>query len=235
MSFCYSASVRSRENHRASVSAALSARLFSELSGVSTLVIPTISYFVQGANVVLQVFNDTEITEEDLEILGLINNYERCHLLYEAPSAEPLCDCALGHALGRLLPHTRPKLRDMITEDSVIIISHVGAFLAKPHIFNVVQSPHQTWFFRSEAPFYLDQSWVTTFTAMTARRWKMVTEDAASCAELVSKHSILLPQLYKPPWKQARDANITDSKQTSRTNIDIMQGVTAVEKFITNR
>ena len=35
MSFCYSASVGSRDNHRASVSAAMSARLFGERSGMS--------------------------------------------------------------------------------------------------------------------------------------------------------------------------------------------------------
>ena len=35
MSFCYSSSVSSRDNHRASVSAVMSARLFGERSGMS--------------------------------------------------------------------------------------------------------------------------------------------------------------------------------------------------------
>ena len=92
----------------------------------------------------LQIFNDTVITEEDLQVLGLIEKYERSHLVFAQPSPEPLCDCALGHSLGRILAHTLPSLRDKITEDSVIVISHVGAFLSKPHMFNVLQSPHQT-------------------------------------------------------------------------------------------
>ena len=183
----------------------------------------------------LQIFNDTVITEEDLQVLGLIEKYERSHLVFAQPSPEPLCDCALGHSLGRILAHTLPSLRDKITEDSVIVISHVGAFLSKPHMFNVLQSPHQTWFFRSEAPFYLDRSWETTFTAMTARRWRQVTDEASSCSELVSKQNAVLSKLYNPPWKRARDANSSDTRQTSRTNIEIMQGVAAAEKFITNR
>ena len=191
--------------------------------------------FFSGVNVVLQVFNDTAITQEDLKVLGLIEKYERSYLVLADPSPEPLCDCALGHGLGRILAHTLPSLRDKISEDSVIIISHVGAFLSKPHIFNVLQSPHQTWFFRSEAPFYLDRSWETTLTAMTVRRWRQVTDGASSCDEIVSKHNVVLSKLYNPPWKKARDANSSDTGKTSVTNIEIMQGVAAAEKFITNR
>ena len=237
MSFCYSSSLGPRGNHRASVSAVMSARLFGERSGLSEGFSPSLlkNSFVSGANVVLQVFNDTEIAKGDLKVLGLIEKYERSHLVFAAPSPEPLCDCALGHGLGRLLAHSLPSLRDKITEDSVIVISHVGAFLSKPYIFNVLQSPHQTWFFRSEAPFYLDQSWETTFTAMTARRWRQITDEASSCSELVSKHNVVLSKLYFPPWKQAQDANSSDTEQTSSTNINIMQGVAAAEKFITNR
>ena len=240
MSFCYSSSLGPRDNHKASVSAVMSARLFGERSGMSEGFSPFSpcllnDSFVSGANVVLQVFNDTEIAKGDLKVLGLIEKYERSHLVWAAPSPEPLCDCALGHSLGRLLAHRLPSLRDKISEDSVIVISHVGAFLSKPYIFNVLQSPHQTWFFRSEAPFYLDQSWETTFTAMTARRWRQITDEASSCSELVSKQNVVLSKLYFPPWKQAQDANSSDTEQTSSTNIDIMQGVAAAEKFITNR
>lgn len=238
MSFCYSASVGSHENHKASVSATMSARLFGERSGMYDKMFLNLlvdNSFFSGVNVVLQVFNDTEITKEDLKVLGLIEKYERSYLVLVAPSPEPLCDCALGHGLGRILAHTLPSLRDKISEDSVIVISHVGAFLSKPYIFNVLQSPHETWFFRSEAPFYLDRSWETTFTAMTVRRWRQVTDGASSCSEIVSKQNVVLSKLYNPPWKKARDANSSDTGKTSGTNIEIMQGVAAAEKFITNR
>ena len=151
MSFCYSSSLRPRDNHKASVSAAMAARLYGERSGLSktfSVFFFMSSFYVPGANVVLQVFNDTEITEEDLQILGLIKSYERSYLVMAPPSSEPLCDCALGHGLGRILVNTVPSLKDKITEDSIILISHVGAYLSKPYIFNVLQSPHETWFFR---------------------------------------------------------------------------------------
>ena len=80
----------------------------------------------------------------------------------------------------------------------------------------------------------MDLSWETTFTAMTVRRWRLVTEEAESCAELVSKN-VVISKLYNPPWKQAREANSSDAKETAITNIEIMKGVEAAEKFITNR
>ena len=81
-----------------------------------------------------------------------------------------LCDCALSHSLGRALVHALPQLGDKITEDSIVILSHVGVFLTKAEILNVVQSRHQTWLYGSEPVFYnMGLPWPTVFTAMTAR------------------------------------------------------------------
>lgn len=43
----------------------------------------------------LQVFNDTEIAKGDLKVLGLIEKYERRHLVSLAQPGAAVC-CALG-------------------------------------------------------------------------------------------------------------------------------------------
>ena len=49
----------------------------------------------------------------------------------EAGAGTDLCDCALSHSLGRALLHALPQLQDKITDDSIVILSHVGVFLTK--------------------------------------------------------------------------------------------------------
>ena len=48
-----------------------------------------------------------------------------------AEAGADLCDCALSHSLGRALLHALPQLEDKITDDSIVILSHVGVFLTK--------------------------------------------------------------------------------------------------------
>ena len=52
-------------------------------------------------------------------------------LLLMPTSTAPLCDCALSHSLGRLLLHAHPALANTITNSSIILTAHVGAFLSK--------------------------------------------------------------------------------------------------------
>ena len=49
----------------------------------------------------------------------------------DAEAGADLCDCALSHSLGRALLHALPQLEDKITDDSIVILSHVGVFLTK--------------------------------------------------------------------------------------------------------
>ena len=49
----------------------------------------------------------------------------------ESGAGADLCDCALSHSLGRALLHALPQLQDKITDDSIVILSHVGVFLTK--------------------------------------------------------------------------------------------------------
>ena len=53
---------------------------------------------------------------------------------------DSLCDCALGHSVARLLSHTLPQLEHKMTNDSVVILSHINIYLTHPSIFNVVKS-----------------------------------------------------------------------------------------------
>ena len=77
---------------------------------------------------------------------------------------------------------------------------------------------HGTWFYGSEAVFYLGHPWPTTFTAMTVDRWRKINDDAETCQDLVARNPIL---------KQFYGDNITD--------VNIMRGVRAAEMFITHR
>ena len=74
MSLCYSASLSPGQNRHAVISAALSARLYHHNSGPSLVTRDIVRDIIRytGANVVLQVFNDTEIIRKDLEVLNLI-------------------------------------------------------------------------------------------------------------------------------------------------------------------
>ena len=158
------------------------------------------------------------------------------YLVLGEKSSEKMCDCALGHSLGRMMIHNLPRLQNKMDEDSIIILSHIAVFLTKPHIFNVLQSGHETWMFGSEPVFYnLGMSWPTVFTAMTVRRWRHVTNNSRSCAEVVHNHQDIFNQFYNPPWREAIKRNETDLSKISNTNINIMEGVVAGEKFVTNR
>ena len=72
MSLCYSASLSPGQNRHAVISAALSARLYHHNSGAAPWHVTRDIIRDTGANVVLQVFNDTEIIRKDLEVLNLI-------------------------------------------------------------------------------------------------------------------------------------------------------------------
>ena len=148
-----------------------------------------------------------------------------CHLVLRPESEGELCDCALAHSTGRALLHSLPQLADKMTDTSVVLLTNIGAFVSRANMFNVIKSGHGSWMFASEAPTYLQSAWPTVFTAMTVRRWRLITKHSNSCAELVENRPELR-QYYQPPWK-------TNPNETDRTNIDIMMSVYAMEKLIT--
>ena len=93
----------------------------------------------------LQVFNDTEIPDHDLATLRLADRpQDDMYLILAQPSPEPMCDCSLGHALGRTLVYNAPQIRHKMREDSIIILSHIEAYISKGYIFNVLQSGNWT-------------------------------------------------------------------------------------------
>ena len=217
MSFCYAAAVQKKSNRDAVIKAVLATRLWRD---------------VADANVVLQVFNDTEILEKDIESLNLVKK-SGAHLIWAKRSDHPLCDCALGHSVGRLLLHTVPEIKDRLRNDSIVMLTNVAAFLSKGELLNVLQSGHQTWMFNAEAVMYGHQPFPTTFIAMTVQKWKTITYNSMSCGELV-EHDSHIRADYKPPWFIKSEESIS-SKDVKFTDIDIMMSVSSMEKFITRR
>ena len=199
MSLCYTRYIDQKYNRDAVIRAVLATRLWRQTT---------------NANVVLQVFNDTEITQKDLESLNLISTSGSHLILTQSED----CDCALGHSVGRLLLHTVPGIKDKLQDNSVVVLSNVGAFLSKGEIMNVLQSGHQTWMFNAEAVFYGHQPFPTNFIAMTVEKWRTITYDSQSCSELVRRDDHIAKE-YEPP----------------EGKIDIMMAVGTLEKFITRR
>jgi len=194
-----------------------------------------------GANIVLQVFSDTEIMSEDMEILMKIDEAPFTFVIISKPGNESenehhLCDCSLRHSIARLQTHTLPQIQKYLTEDSIIVLTHTAVFLATGSIFNVLKTGHETWLYGHEGVAYnLGFPWPTVFTAMTVRRWKLITNNTNSCTNLVSQNPKLWSEFYVPPWKEAMNRNETNSTSALRTNIRIIDGWVAAEKFTTHR
>jgi len=199
MTLCYTRSIQPHHNRDAVIRAVLATRLWRETT---------------GANIVLQVFNDTEIQERDLASLGLIQSSGSQVVM----SGDPGCDCGLGHSVARVLLHTVPGIKEQMHDKTIVVISNVGAFLSKGEIMNVLQSGHKTWMFNAEAVFYGHQPFPTNFIAMTVDKWKTITYDSQSCSELVNK-----------------DDHIGKEYETPEGHTEIMLAVTTMEKFITRR
>merc|ERR1711971_917499 len=147
MSFCYAEAVQSKHNRNAVIRAVLATRLWRD---------------VANANVVLQVYNDTEILQKDIDSLNQVKK-SGAHLIWAPPSDKELCDCALGHSVGRALLHTLPEFKNQLTNDSIIMLTNVDAFLSKGEILNVFQSGHNTWMFIAESVLYGHQPFPTNF------------------------------------------------------------------------
>jgi len=217
ISFCYADKVGPKLNSFAVIQSILATRLWHERT---------------GANVVLQVHNDTEISGKDIERLSLVEKHG-AHLVLAEASDAPLCDCALGHSIGRALLHTIPKLEEKLKNDSIVMVANIGGFLSKGELLNVLKSGHNTWMFNGEAIFYGHQPFPTNFVAMTVEKWKTITYNSRSCEELVQKDSHIRKD-YEPNWvvkkNAANESSVIDTK-----DIDIMMAVVAMERFITRR
>lgn len=218
MSFCYAEAVQYKYNRDAVIRAVLATRLWRD---------------VADANVVLQVYNDTEILKKDIDSLNLVKK-SGAHLIWAPPSDKDLCDCALGHSIGRVLLHTLPEFKNKLKNDSIVMLTNVGAYLSKGEILNVLQSGHDTWMFNAEAVLYGHQPFPTNFIAMTVEKWKTITFNSLSCSDLVARDPHLVAD-YKPPWVVYREEEPGNSTDVDTRDIDIMMAVGAVEKFITRR
>ena len=153
------------------------------------------------------------------------------HLVMSPPSLVPLCDCALAHSVGRTLLHTLPQLAGKINNDSVVVIANVGVFVTKGNMFNVIKSGLGSWMFGTEAVSYIHRPWPTVFTAMTVERWRLITLNSNSCAQLVQK-SPFFEKHYQPPWLQK--VNGSKLENPNNTDIDIMMSVYAMEVNMLN-
>ena len=153
------------------------------------------------------------------------------HLVVSPPSHVPLCDCALAHSVGRTLLHTLPQLAGKINNDSVVVIANVGVFVTKGNMFNVIKSGHGSWMFGTEAVYYMQRPWPTVFTAMTVERWRLITLNSNSCAQLVQKSPFLVKH-YQPPWLEK--VNGSKLENPNNTDIDIMMSVYAMEVNMLN-
>jgi len=216
MSFCYSAALPYEANSDAVIKAVLASRLWKVKN---------------DANIVVQVYNDTEIHERDIERLKVAEK-SGTHLIWADRSKMMLCDCALGHSLGRLLLHTVPEIRDLLSDDSIVMLANVDAFVSKGEFLNVLQSRHTTWIFNAESLLYVSQPFPTNFIAMTVENWKKTTYNSKSCSELVETDSHISSE-YRPPWSVKSHKHKNDKIET--TEIDINMAVSTTEKFITRR
>ena len=172
LSFCYSAEATLAENKAAVARAVLASNLWKELSEV---------------NVVVQVFNNTDIGGDDYEKLEKMIQKRGMTILWPSKDSPPecVCDCALQAALGKTILHHQPSLASYLQDTDIIITADINAFLSKPHIVNVLQSRHSAWMFITEAVFYGAQPWPTSFVALTVQNWKKVTLNASDCTEFV--------------------------------------------------
>jgi len=145
---------------------------------------------------------------EDMEILMKIDEAPFTFVIISKPGSENenehhLCDCSLRHSIARLQTHTLPQIQKYLTEDSIIVLTHTAVFLATGSIFNVLKTGHETWLYGHEGVAYnLGFPWPTVFTAMTVRRWKLITNNTNSCTNLVSQNPKLWSEFYVPPWKE---------------------------------
>jgi len=214
MSFCYAAAWPSDINRDAVIKAVLATRLWRDVS---------------DANVVLQVYNDTEILENDIERLNMVTK-RGTRLIWADRSDAALCDCSLDSSVGRLLLHTIPEINEYLQQDSIVVLTNIGSFLSKGEILNVLQSGHKTWMYNAEAVFYGGQPFPTSFIAMTVENWKTTTYNSNSCSELLDKDSHISDD-YKPPWV----VKMEESKEFKLTDIDVAMGFITMEKFILRR
>ena len=120
MSLCYSSTATRTQNLDNVAKAFLAISLWKKLTEV---------------NVVLQVYNNTNIVKADQEILNLIKKKEIYVILSskETPS-ECICDCALQASIERTLLHQQPVIANYLQDDDIVILADVNSFLSKPHL-----------------------------------------------------------------------------------------------------
>ena len=187
MSLCYSSAKNRKENSDIIARAFLATALWRKLADV---------------NVVLQIYNDTNIIADDLEQLNLIKK-RKVYLIFafkKTPS-NCLCDCALQSEIGRTLLHQQPAMAKFLQDDDIVITATVNGFLSKPHLVNVLQSKHSAWMYIFEALFYGASPWPTNFVSMTISKWRLITLNATACPELRATGSFISTK-YSPPSKQ---------------------------------